>query len=386
VEGLVTRGAGFAATLEAAYRDRRVLVTGHTGFKGAWLCLWLRLLGARVAGLSLDPPSTPNLYEAVDLAGALGRGGADGGAAPDMRADMRGDMRGDIRALADVERALEAHRPEIVFHLAAQPLVRRSYADPLLTLETNVMGTANVLHAAGRCPDVRAVVNITSDKCYENREWVWGYRENEPMGGHDPYSASKGCAELVAAAFQRSFFGPAGRPLLASVRAGNVIGGGDWGQDRLVPDCVRALAAGATIRLRNPGAVRPWQHVLEPLSGYLLLGARLLAGEAALCGGWNFGPSGSEVWPVQRLVESLCRLWGSGDYEIDGAPQPHEAHWLKLDCGKALSLLDWSAILDVETALERTATWYRAFYDAAPPETLRRLTEEQILHYSAQRG
>lgn len=369
LEGVVAMSphSAFSQELAAAYAGKRVLVTGHTGFKGSWLGLWLHSLGAVVHGCSLEPPSTPSLFEAIGLGGIIN------------------DHRVDIRDFDALSRLMEEVRPEVVFHLAAQPLVRRSYAAPRETFETNVMGTVNVLDAARALESVQAVVNVTSDKCYENKEWPWGYRENDPMGGHDPYSASKGCAELVAGSYLRAFYAPRRTPRLASVRAGNVVGGGDWGEDRIVPDCMRALSQGLPVRIRNPRATRPWQHVLEPLSGYLLLGARLAA-NASLCGGWNFGPRDTMPCTVGSLVESLCGLWGSGSFEFDSAPQAHEANMLKLDCSKAMAVLGWTAVLSVDETLALTVAWYKAFYRGVPQAALRDLTLEQINAYTRQRG
>ena len=292
----------------AFWHDRRVLVTGHTGFKGAWLSLWLSRLGARVTGLALAPETSPSLFTLAGLA---------------ERVDSR---LGDIRSRAIVDAVVAESRPEVVFHLAAQALVRRSYADPVATYETNVMGTAHVLEAARRADGLRAVVVVTSDKCYENREWWWPYREDDALGGYDPYSSSKGCAELVTAAWRRSYFGgPASPAGVASARAGNVIGGGDWAEDRLVPDCMRAFGTSTPVVIRRPAAVRPWQHVLEPLAGYLLLAERLAEGPG-FAEAWNFGPSVDDARPVSWVVDRLVRFWG-GDarWAHDGSEQPHEA-------------------------------------------------------------
>lgn len=324
------------------WRGRRVLVTGHTGFKGGWLCLWLKSLGAEVSGYALAPPTTPSL---CDVAG--------------VESGMRA-TRGDIRDLGALRRAVEESGAEIILHLAAQALVRRSYADPVDTYSTNVMGTVHVLEVARHAPTVRAVVVVTSDKCYENREWVWGYRENEPMGGHDPYSNSKGCAELVTAAYRQSFLAAAGRQV-ASARAGNVIGGGDWAEDRLVPDIIRAVQRGDAVSIRSPGAIRPWQHVLEPLSGYLLLAQRLCETEGDVADGWNFGPADSDARPVQDVVSRITDLWGDGArWALDANPHPHEAHYLKLDCSRARQMLGWRPRLALADALQWTVEWYRA--------------------------
>lgn len=351
------------------YCGRRVLVTGHTGFKGSWLSVWLEKLGARVTGLSLDAPSDPC------LSGLIG-----------LDAQVPG-TRVDIRDAAAVTSAVIAADPEVVLHLAAQSLVRPSYDDPLATFDTNVMGTANVLAACRQAPSLRAVVVVTSDKCYHNSEWCWGYRETDPLGGHDPYSASKGCAEIVAASFAASFFPPAAygkshQVAVATARAGNVIGGGDFGRDRLVPDCVRAFGAGNPVRLRYPEAVRPWQHVLECLSGYLTLGARLLEAGPDFGGGWNFGPlPTAEVWDVRRLVTAVATLWGGGHVAVESGEQAHEAGQLRLDCSKAITRLGWRPRYDVETALRVTMRWYRAWKDRAGRADLLELTRQQISEY-----
>lgn len=351
-----------AAVDTAFWQGRRALVTGHTGFKGSWLCLWLQSLGAEVHGLALDPPTTPALY---DIAG--------------VAAGMASDTRADIRDGAAVLAAFAACRPEIVLHLAAQPLVRLSYAEPVATYATNVMGTVHVLEAARRAGTVRAIVNVTTDKCYENREWVWGYREDEAMGGHDPYSSSKGCAELVASAWRRSFFA-GGQTALASARAGNVIGGGDWALDRLVPDILRALAAGEPVAIRNPAAIRPWQHVLEPLAGYLVLAQRLVGDGAAVAEGWNFGPMEADAQPVQWIVERLVDGWGDGaSWRRDGGEHPHEAHYLKLDISKAGARLGWRPRWTLAVALERVLEWQRAWLQGAD---MRAVCLEQIAGYT----
>lgn len=330
------------------WRDRRVLLTGHTGFKGSWLTLWLEHLGARVFGYGLEPAGSPNLF----VAAGLDRSSAS--------------AIGDVRDLDALSRAMRDAAPEVVFHLAAQALVRESYRDPVGTYATNVMGTVHVLEAVRSCPSVRAVVVVTSDKCYENREWVWGYREDEAMGGYDPYSSSKGCAELVTSAYRRSFFASpqADRARIASARAGNVIGGGDWAADRLIPDAVRAFTAGQPLVVRNPAAVRPWQHVLEPLSGYLLLAERLSQqGDAAE--GWNFGPAEADARSVGDVVRMVSAAWG-GDPAVTFADSPderHEAHVLRLDCSKARARLGWAPRTDLATAIAWVARWYRDFQD-----------------------
>jgi CDP-glucose 4,6-dehydratase len=345
-----------------AYAGRSVFITGHTGFKGAWLASWLADLGARVTGYALDPPTDPSLFDALGL----------GGRVRHQVADVRD--RGQLAA------AVSEARPEVVFHLAAQPIVRQAYDEPHETFDTNVMGTVNVLDAARGCAAVRAVVVVTSDKCYQNLEDGRPFREDDPMGGRDPYSASKGCAELVTAAYRQSFFaGPpagGGTPgaagagaAVASVRAGNVIGGGDWAADRIIPDCVRALAAGESIVVRNPAAVRPWQHVLEPLSGYLWLGALLLRDGRAREGAWNFGPEdGDAARHVRWVVEAFLREWGAGTWATPqgGPEQPHEAHWLSLDSAKARDRLGWAPVWDAATAVRQTAAWYRDYYAGLP--------------------
>jgi CDP-glucose 4,6-dehydratase len=328
----------------AFWRGLRVLLTGHTGFKGAWLSLWLQTLGAQVTGFSNGIPTEPSLYELADVQSG-------------MSASIEGDVR-NVGALAD---ALAGSDPEVVIHMAAQSLVRRSFAEPVETYATNVMGTVNVLDAVrlhGR--SVRAVVNVTSDKCYENREWEWGYREDEPMGGHDPYSSSKGAAELVTSAFRRSFFSDPDGPRLASARAGNVVGGGDWGEDRLVPDIMRAALAGETVRVRNPNSLRPWQHVLNPLSGYLVL-AQALWDSPEHARGWNFGPTDEDARPVGWIVERLTELWpGELSSTLDDGPHPHEARYLKLDSSLARTRLGWRPLVGLDGTLTSIVDWYRA--------------------------
>ena len=339
-------------TGRAFYRGKRVLVTGHTGFKGSWLSLWLQGAGADVSGFALAPPTEPSLF---DLA-RVGR-------------DMRSEI-GDVRDEGRVARFVAEVGPEIVFHLAAQPLVRESYDRPVETFATNVMGTAHVLEAARRAGTARAVVVVTSDKCYENREWVWGYREDEAMGGHDPYSSSKGCAELVTAAYRRSFFA-SGPTAVASARAGNVFGGGDWAKDRLVPDAMKAFVEGRPLLLRNPSATRPWQHVLEPLDGYLALAEALYNEGDAFAGGWNFGPREEDARPVREVVESLVARWGDGaSWGLEPGSQPHEAHSLRLDCSKARARLGWRPRLDLETGLRWTVDWYRGLAGGADARAL----------------
>jgi CDP-glucose 4,6-dehydratase len=371
-----------ARTDDAAFWcGRRVLVTGHTGFKGSWLALWLTQMGAEVTGLSL-PAETVSLFHGARVGALVGH------------------IEGDIRDLAQVDRALAMANPEVVFHLAAQPLVRLSYAEPVETFATNVQGTVHVLDACRRAPDLgvhglRAVVCITSDKAYENREWVWPYREGDPMGGHDPYSSSKGAAELVIAAYRRSFFNAPGAPLVASVRAGNVIGGGDWSPDRLVPDIMRALGTGGRPLIRNPGAIRPWQHVLEALGGYLLIARHLFEGHAFAAEGWNFGPSSEDARPVNWIADRLVARWhgasladagwdrpadGGAGTPGGGATALHEAGVLKLDCTKAHSLLGWRPRLTLSDTLEWIVAWHRDVHHGGDAQSC---TLGQIAEYRA---
>ena len=338
------------------FQNKRVFLTGHTGFKGGWLTLWLQRLGAEVTGYALEPPTSPSLYEVARVASGIA------------------SIHGDIRDLPGLQQALHQACPQIVFHLAAQSLVRHGYQNPVDTYATNVMGTLNLLEAVRQTPGVRAVVIVTSDKCYENREWVWGYREDEPLGGHDPYSNSKGCAELITRAYRDSYFNPtttAGHgAAIASARAGNVIGGGDWAADRLVPDLLRAIQAGAPAVIRSPHAIRPWQHVLEPLSGYLRLAERLYTDGTAFAEAWNFGPSDTDARPVQWVVEHLieaARAEGltGARWQLDPNPQPHEAHFLKLDSAKARSRLDWHPRWPVAEAIRRTVAWHQALLAGA---------------------
>jgi CDP-glucose 4,6-dehydratase len=346
------------------WNGKRVLLTGHTGFKGGWLSLWLQLLGAEVHGLSLAPPTDPSLFAEARVA------------------DGMVSTIGDIRTYETVASAYREADPEIVFHLAAQPLVRASYSDPLATYLTNVIGTAHVLEAARHSPGVRVVVNVTTDKVYENREWVWGYREDEPVGGFDPYSSSKGASELVTSAYRRSFMSAAG-VAVASARAGNVIGGGDWAPDRLVPDILRAAAKGEPVVVRNPQSVRPWQHVLEPLSGYLLLAERLWYDGEAVAEAWNFGPLDSDAMPVSWIVGQLLdSLPGSCGWVLDPGAHPHEAGHLKLDISKARARLGWEPRWSLATALDRTAAWHRGWRAG---EDVRQATLDQIREYSEDR-
>lgn len=325
------------------WKGRRVLITGHTGFKGSWLSIWLASLGAEVHGLALAPDTDPSLYLGARVDDVVESG------------------LGDIRDLDVVLAAVRSAPPEVVFHMAAQPLVRLSYESPLETYATNVMGTAHVLEAVRRVGGVAAVVVVTSDKCYENREWHWAYREDEALGGSDPYSSSKGCTELVAAAYRRSFLAEEGTRL-ATVRSGNVIGGGDWARDRLIPDILRSFERGEKVVIRNPDAVRPWQHVLEPLSGYLTVAERLLGFDgASFAEAWNFGPVDSDARPVRWIVEAMARRWGEGaNWEPDGGRNPEEARLLKLDSSKARARLGWSSVWGLGEALDRIVDWNRA--------------------------
>lgn len=326
----------------AFWAGKRVFLTGHTGFKGSWLSLWLELLGAEVRGYALEPPTVPALFTVARV--------AEG-----MESEVA-----DIRDLPTLCASMAAFKPDIVIHMAAQPLVRLSYREPIETYATNVMGTAHVLESARRLNTVRCIVCVTSDKCYENQECDHGYSEDQPMGGHDPYSSSKGCAELVISAYRRSFLSATAGPALASVRAGNVIGGGDWADDRLIPDILRSFDSTSPVIIRNPEAIRPWQHVLEPLSGYLTLAEALWQGGQAFAEGWNFGPSDDDAWSVQDIAESMVRLWGNGArWESDGQEHPHEASFLKLDCSKARVRLKWVPRWSLEVALARTIRWHR---------------------------
>lgn len=324
------------------YRNRRVFLTGHTGFKGSWMALWLSRLGAQVSGYALDPETTPSHWTLLDL-------------------EME-DQRGDIRDAHQVQQAMEAAQPEIVFHLAAQPLVRRSYADPLETWSTNVVGTATVLEACRAVGSVRAIVVITTDKVYDNREWLWGYRETDPLGGHDAYSASKACTEIVVDSYRKAFFTDPHAPLVATARAGNVIGGGDWSQDRLIPDLVRAATSGRKLEIRSPEATRPWQHVLETLSGYLRLGQLLLGGRKDIAEAWNFGPETADNRKVRDVLAQLQSYWPDLDWFHTADAHPHEANLLYLDSAKSRAQLDWQPVWTLDQALEHTAHWYQAYY------------------------
>jgi CDP-glucose 4,6-dehydratase len=343
------------------FRGKRVLVTGDTGFKGSWLCLWLHQLGAQVYGYALPPESEGDHFNLLGLDNLIEH------------------VTGDIRDLAAVKAAFDKFQPEVLFHLAAQPLVRFSYAEPKLTFDTNVAGSVNILEAARQCESLKALVYVTSDKCYRNNEWIWGYRENDELGGHDPYSASKAAAELVFSSYQDSFFHARPSFGAATVRAGNVIGGGDWAADRIVPDAIRALRNGKEIFLRNPNSTRPWQHVLEPLSGYLLVAARLLEEPKRFSGAWNFGPNAQSIRTVKDLAEMIVADWGSGRVEI--APQqnaPHEANLLHLNCDKAHQLLHWQPKWEVARAIGETVAWYRGVHQG---QNALEISSKQISDY-----
>lgn len=347
------------------WKNRRVFVTGHTGFKGSWLSLWLHDLGAAVAGYSLAAPTEPNLFGQARVEGLFP------------------SVAGDVRDFAKLKQAIAEFAPEVVIHMAAQSVVRRGYEDPVETYSANVMGTVHVLEAVRQLGRRCAVVNVTSDKCYENREWIWGYREDEPMGGHDPYSNSKGCAELVTSAYRDSFFPPAALGehgvALGSARAGNAIGGGDWTSHQLIPDLMRAFLDGEACSIRNPSAFRPWQFVLEPLRGYLMLAEKLTEDGAAFASGWNFGPVDADVRPVSWIADEMVRLWGDGAaWQLDSGSHPREAHALKLDASKAGAQLGWRPALPLGEALRWIAEWYKAFRDGAD---LQRVTLSQIHRY-----
>jgi CDP-glucose 4,6-dehydratase len=343
------------------WQDKSVFVTGHTGFKGSWLSVWLQRLGAKIYGYALKPSSSPNLFDAARV--------EDG-----MHSTVA-----DVRNYPDIQKAMQTARPQIAFHLAAQPLVRASYDNPVDTFAANVMGTVNFLEAVRNTPSIRVAVIVTSDKCYENDQGTMTFRETDRMGGNDPYSSSKGCAELVTAAYRRSFFND-GKVAIATVRAGNVIGGGDWADDRLIPDLIRAFAKQRPLTLRYPQAVRPWQHVLEPLRGYLMLAEQLWHNPGVSNGGWNFGPNGDDAWPVVDVVRTAARIWGQGArWTADTKASLHEAHYLNLDCTLAREKLSWSPVTHLEQALDWTLSWYRCHLDGTID--MRKVTEAQIARY-----
>jgi CDP-glucose 4,6-dehydratase len=351
----------------AFWKGKRVLLTGHTGFKGSWLSLWLQAMGAQVTGYALAPPTKPSLFEIAGVAQGMA------------------SIIGDIRDLAKLQGVFAEHKPEIVIHMAAQPLVRYSYQNPVETYATNVMGTVHLLEAVRNTPGVKVVVIITTDKCYENREWLWGYRENEAMGGYDPYSNSKGCAELVSASYRSSFFNANQYAqhgvALATVRAGNVIGGGDWAQDRLIPDILAAFEQGRKVDIRNLHAIRPWQHVMEPLRGYLTLAERLFEQGPSFAEGWNFGPNDEDAKPVGWIVEQMATLWGAdARWQVDTSAHPHEAHYLKLDISKARSRLYWHPALSLKDALALIVDWSKQRQAGV---NMRQLTLAQLQAYQA---
>lgn len=344
------------------YFKKKVLITGHTGFKGSWLALWLSQIGAEVIGYSLPPPTEPNHFSLLDM--------------------KINSITGDIRNLEKLKQIFREQQPEIVFHLAAQPIVRLSYTDPIETFSSNVMGTINVFEASRSVDTVRAIINITSDKCYENKEWPWGYREIDPVGGFDPYSVSKACSELITNCWRNSFLNVNDQKnirhiLLASCRAGNVIGGGDWAVDRLIPDLARAAARGTKLKIRNSQAIRPWQHVLEPLSGYLLLGQKLLEGYQEFAEAWNFGPSSEGAVTVREIVNMANKIWPEIDIEAETIlKHAHEADVLKLDCSKSRTKLKWIPLWNLKTSVQKTVEWYRSFYESNQAKSL-----EDILEY-----
>jgi len=328
------------------WKDKNVVITGHTGFKGSWLSLWLQEMGANVIGVSLDPPTNPSIYEQARVG------------------EHMQSLRADVRDLDNIKKIFKEYKPEVIFHLAAQPLVRYSYHEPVETYQTNVMGTLNILEAIRSIDSVRSAVMITTDKCYENREWDWGYRENEPMGGHDPYSSSKGCAELLISSYRDSYFPVTGhskhKTAIASVRAGNVIGGGDWAEDRLIPDIIRSVLSKDLVHIRNPNSIRPWQHVLEPLGGYLVLAEKLFVSGEEYAEAWNFGPKEEDAKSVQWIVDKMIKLWGSdASWVVDDGEHPHEANYLKLDCSKAHAKLGWWPKWSLEDALEKIVEWHK---------------------------
>lgn len=352
------------------WKNKKVLITGHTGFKGSWLSIWLQNMGANVIGYSLPPSTKPNMFEVANVSAGME------------------SIAGDVRDIEQVTAIVLKYQPEIIIHMAAQSLVRYSYSNPVETYATNVMGTVNILDAARHVKCAKVVIVVTSDKCYENKEWLWGYRENDPMGGHDPYSSSKGCAELVTSAYRSSFFPEKDYKThgvaVSSVRAGNVIGGGDWSEDRLIPDIMKAFMDKRIVKIRNPNSIRPWQYVLEPLRGYLALAERLWVHGTGFAEAWNFGPKGEDVRPVSWIIESLSEQWREdARWELDSTQQPHEARHLKLDCSKAQSLLGWKPRLDLSTTLQWIVAWYRGYQQK---KNMRDLTEAEILRYENREG
>lgn len=348
---------------------KKVFVTGHTGFKGTWLSLWLQQLGAEVTGFALQPPTQPSLFKVVRVEHGMN------------------SIIGDIRDGEILTNIIKKTEPDIVIHLAAQPLVRQSYVDPVLTYSTNIMGTIHLFEAVRQTPSVRTVINVTTDKCYENKEWMWGYRENEPMGGFDPYSSSKGCSELVTAAYRNSFFNmlrdDKHQVAIATARAGNVIGGGDWSNDRLIPDVLRAIETGQSVKIRNPNAIRPWQHVLDPLNGYLVLAEKLYIEGLAFAEAFNFGPTEEDSKPVQWIVEQLIEsLDEKVRWYVDDGMHPHEANYLKLDCSKARVMLGWQPKWNLTHAIQAIIAWHRVYRSNPSSETMRSLCLQQIKEFS----
>ena len=359
----------FKDKISAAFRGKTVLITGHTGFKGGWLALWLHSLGAKIVGYSLDPPTNPSFFQETGLK------------------DLITDIRADILQKKKLDEVLENFHPDFIFHLAAQPLVRDSYKNPWATFNVNIMGTVNILEAVRQSRYPTTCVCITSDKCYENREWVYAYRENDSLGGYDPYSASKGAAEIAIASYRKSFFNPelkAPISAVSSARAGNIIGGGDWAADRIVPDCIRSLAKDETIRIRNPDAIRPWQFVLDPLSGYLLLAARMKEDPIQYAGAWNFGPNYSNNITVQKIAEMVIREWGTGSWEIASPDKNsvHEAGYLKLDIAKAMTKLEWKPVYGIDTAIQKTVEWYKQY--CSGNKEMRAVSLDQIREFTDQ--
>jgi CDP-glucose 4,6-dehydratase len=347
------------------YENRKVLITGHTGFKGSWLCILLNKLGADIYGYALEPPTKPSLYVEANID------------------EFITSYIGDVRNLEYLQEVMTKVQPEIVIHMAAQPLVRDSYNIPVETYAINVMGTVHLLETCRKTSSVKAIVNVTTDKCYENQEWHWGYRETEPMGGYDPYSNSKGCSELVTSSYRNSYLNPKDYKkhgvALATARAGNVIGGGDWADDRLIPDFIRAITQGEEVKIRSPYAIRPWQHVLEPLSGYLLLASKLFTVGSQYAEGWNFGPEDSDARNVEWITSTICKFWGdTASFSIDTIPQPHEANYLKLDCSKAKAELKWTPKWNIETTLKSIVDWNKGFLNG---DNMRNITEQQIEKY-----
>jgi len=347
------------------WKGKKVLVTGHTGFKGGWLSLWLSMVGAEVTGFALPPPTEPNIFNVADVKNEIT------------------SIEGDIRSFNNLESVISQNRPEIIFHLAAQPIVRESYRDPVTTYQTNIFGTVNLFEAIRCTNSVKAVVNVTSDKCYENHEWVWGYRETDPLGGFDPYSSSKACSEIITTAYRNSFFNSERdlihRPAIATARAGNVIGGGDWGKDRLIPDIFNSIFNNNIIVIRNPNAIRPWQHVLDPLNGYLLLAESLYKNAAEFGEPWNFGPSVNSARKVSWVVEKILDLYGKDiSWELDERSNPHEATLLSLDCSKAIQRLGWSPKLDIFTSLKWVVEWMKEYRNKS---NMKEITENQILDF-----